>query len=120
MCIPLRFKHAQPEDGREAALHAIERAAAAVAVSSGPPTGWRLCRVVSAIELFEQGWLDLVIHEAKRAQLPRAEIPAREAGDVCALPFGAVLNLVRRLRDAPRQSRKVEWIFERVDVFVTA
>lgn len=93
------------EDPRDAAIEHISQAAADVAVSAGAPTGWRLCQVLTAVELFEQEWFALAIDQARRAQMPIADIPETERSMICSQPLGAVLHAVRRLKDAPSPAR---------------
>lgn len=93
------------EDPRDAAIEHISQAAADVAVSAGAPTGWRLCQVLTAVELFELEWFALAIDQARRAQTPIEDIPANERSMTCPQPFGAVLHTVRRLKDAAAPAR---------------
>jgi hypothetical protein len=110
MCISLGTQPgAFAEEPRETALRFISHAAAAVAVSAGAPTDWRLCQIVTAIELFEQDWFDLAAEQARRAVLPIEKIPDDERGMTCAQPFGVVMHAVRRLKDgaSPAPARNV-------------
>jgi hypothetical protein len=106
MCTALKRQRAQSaaHDPRETALESISCAAAEVAVSAGAPTDWRLCQILTAIDLFEQDLFDLAIERALRAELPIDAIPKDELAIKCPRPFGAVLHTVRQLRDGMSRS----------------
>lgn len=80
--------------------HAIRCAAAAVAVQLGEPVGYRLCRLVDALDFYGIGEFELAAAAARQAMLPLEQIDADQRNLSCALPFGAVLDRVRRLPSA--------------------
>jgi hypothetical protein len=82
----------------EAVLGELERTLALIEVELGPPSAWRLRQLAVAIELYGYRQFELAYAQARRAQLPLAQIPEAERSATSPSSLGALRHEIRKLR----------------------